>query len=285
MIAQETVWTEIWPVVEQLIQGTLAADAVQVVACLGAGGQAAEQYDLFGLPLFDILLKTVLGRDSLSVTRAIETDEGRYLHIEFLWPEPGDEDTYTAADLVGVKLGRFAPDNQWQVVSINPWAVDMPLTETYAAAVLLQASQLIETGGYGVEPWILPVAVYSGGIQLMLREEGLAEPVEKAFLTGMQQRAFGLLTLLGARRLWRDFRAIETDPIQASNEAAWAAAVEFIACQQALRQQSQAAAGKLYGVGLPAILPRIRAIKQALNLGEEPDVRYTAVHGEQVVVG
>ena len=282
MIKQETIWGEVWPVVEEILQGTLAGNEGRVAACLAADGRAAEQLDLFGLPLFDILLKTVLGRGQVSVTRAIETDEGAFLHLEYLWPDPEDDESYTAADLVSVKLGQA--DGVWRVVSINPWAADVPLTEEMAAVILLQASQLVEQAGFSAEPWILPVAVYSGGIQLTLREAGLAEPTEKLFLSGMQQRAYGLLSLLGARRLWRDFRTVQGEPIQPVNEASWAAAVEFVAGQQAVRQQSQAAVGKLYGVGLAAVLPRIRAIKEVLALGEEPDARYAAGQSEQIVL-
>ncbi|MCB0036808.1 MAG: hypothetical protein KDE51_22405 [Anaerolineales bacterium] len=281
MISQETVWEEIWPVVEQLIQGTLAEDHEAIQKALLPKGQAAEMYDLFGHHIFDILLKTVLGRGNLSVTRAIETENGKYVHIEYVWPDPSNPEGYTAADLVAVKMKRYR--TTWRVAEVNPAAADLPLTEARAAGILVNTKTLSEDGGLPSEAWLLPVALFGGALQITLREEGLKEPTEEAFLSGMQARGYGILSLLGARRLWRDFRAKEKAPIQEKNIKPWAAAVEFIANEQAMREQTQAAVGKHYEVGLTVILPRIRKIKETLKMGEGLDERYTAVQREQIV--
>lgn len=100
-------------------------------------------------------------------------------------------------------------------------------------------------------------------------------------LTPMPQRAYGALSLLCAWRLWQDFeRAAEPD---ASSPAAWAAAGEFAINEQTLRELTQAAVGKHYGVGLTAMLPRIRRIKESLRI-HAVDVRYSALGGTQVVL-
>lgn len=281
MITQETVWEDIWPVVEKLIHGTLTEDHDAIYGCLLPKGQAAEMFDLFGHHIFDILLKTILGRGNLSVTRAIETEKGKYVYLEYVWPDPDNPEGYTAADLVAVKLKRYRTG--WKVAEINPAAADLPLTEARAAGILVNTKTLSEDGNLPSEAWLLPVALFGGALQINLREEGLKEPTEKEFLTGMQSRGYGLLSLLGARRLWRDFRAQEKAPIQEKNIRPWAAAVEFIASEQALREQTQGAIGQHYNVGVTVMLPRIRKIKETLNMGDGLDERYTAVQKEQIV--
>lgn len=281
MITQETVWEEIWPVVEQLIQATLVEDGEKIKQSLLPKGQAAELYDMFGHHVFDIVLKTVLGRGNLSITRAIETENGKFVHIEYVWPDPETPKEYTAADLVSVKVKRYR--RTWRVAEINPAAADLPLTEARAAGILVNSKSLSENGTLPSETWLLPVALYGGALQITLREEGLKEPTEKAFLEGMQSRGYGLLSLLGARRLWRDFRAKEKTAIREQNVAPWAAAVEFIANEQAVRELTQAAVGAYYSVGLTAMLPRVNKIKETLKIGEGLDERYTAVQKEQIV--
>lgn len=281
-IDQETVWQKIWPVAEQLIQGTLAGETTAVRESLLPRSPAAEMHDLFGNHVFDILLKTVLGRGNLSVTRAIETDKGRWVHIEYVWPDPQTPKGYTAADLVTLKMKRYR--TSWRVAEINPAAVDLPLTEARAAAVLINTKTLAGDGNLPSEPWLLPVALFGGALQITLREESFKEPTERIFLTTMQQQGYGLLSLLGARRLWRDFRKTERQKIRPENEQAWGAAVVFIANEQAMREQTQAAVAQAQGVSLTALLPRINKIKQILKLSDGLDERYTAVQKEQIVL-
>jgi hypothetical protein len=280
----DQVWQEIWPVAEQLLSGTLAEDEETVAATLWAKGEAAQLFALFGLPVFDILLKTVLGRGQVSVTRAIETDEGKFVHLEFVWPDPETPQSYTAADLVALKMRRYR--QTWQVVSINPAAVDLPLTEARAAAILANTKELTPTQGLPAEPWILPVALYGGALQITLRPAGMRDEVERMFLPAMQAQAYGVLSLLGACRLWRDFRAaVKNQPaLTGKDTAVWSAAVTFIANEQALRQQTQAQVGQQFKVSLAQIAPRVRLIKQTLNLADGLDARYTAVQSEQIVL-
>lgn len=81
MINEQTVWDDIWPVVERLIAGAVAEDAQAMRQLLLPGGQAADALDLFGYAVFDILLKTVLGRERLGLVRAIEADEGAAVFV------------------------------------------------------------------------------------------------------------------------------------------------------------------------------------------------------------
>lgn len=80
MISEETIWKDVWPVVEQLIEATLAENGERIAELVVPDKQAAEMLELFGFAVFDVLLKTVLGRGSLGVTRAIETENGRFVH-------------------------------------------------------------------------------------------------------------------------------------------------------------------------------------------------------------
>jgi hypothetical protein len=63
MIDEKTIWDEVWPVVENLIEATLAEDAATMRTLLTPNGQAAAMLDLFDVYVYDILLKTVLGRE------------------------------------------------------------------------------------------------------------------------------------------------------------------------------------------------------------------------------
>lgn len=280
MISQETVWEEIWPVVEALIQATLAGDDDRITASLEPGGEAARLYDLFGVTVLDILLKTVLGRSQLAITRAIQTEEGRYVHVEYVWPDPAAADgAYNAADLVTVQLQRAG--TQWQVVALNPAAADLPLTEARARGVLLSGEVRSNSGELPREPWILPVALLAGSLPLRFQETALRDDVERLLLPGLQARNYGALSLLAGQRLWRDFREAAT--LALGNPAAWAAAAEFILSEQSLREVTQAAVGSHYQVGLPQILPRIRRIKKVLAI-EGLDERYSALGAKQIVL-
>lgn len=280
MISPETVWKKIWPTVEQLIQGVLSEDADAIAAALHPRGSAVALYDMFDRYVFELILKTVLGRQNLSVTRAIESDDGKAVHLELVWPEPGVGDgSYTAADLVAVKLRKYR--QKWLVSDINPAAVDLPLTEARAAAILANSKALNPDGDLPREPWLLPVALYGGALQITLRENGIGDEIERLFLGGMQKRGYGLLSLLGARRVWRDF--IKKGAPDIGEREKWAAAVEFIANEQAMRELTQAAVANFYGVKMTAIAGPVGQIKKKLNI-RGLDERYTAVQREQIVL-
>src|SRR5690606_17483693 len=169
----------------------------------------------------------------------------------------------------------------WRVVAVNPAAADFALTEARAQGILLSAGRQTAEGELLQEPWILPVALFAGNLQLPLRPEAVNDPVEALFLPGLQHRTYGVLSLTGAWRLWSDFRRAAKP--QLDGPAAWAAAVEFIMGEQTLRDVTQAAVGKHYGASLPAMLPRIRQIKQSLQI-EGLDARYSPLGGTQIVL-
>lgn len=279
MVSEETVRARIWPETEKLIAATLAEDDGAVRALLVPRSEAAILHHLFGFPVFDLLLKTVLGREQLALTRAIETEKGKYVHVEFVWPDPETGDgSYTAADIVSVRLCRYK--GAWRVVAVNPAATDFPLTEPRAQHILLSAERAAG-GRLPQEPWILPVALFAGSLQLPLRAGATTDPVLALLLPAMQQRTYGALSLSGAWRLWQDFkRTAEPD---AGTPAAWAASVEFVINEQTLRELTQAAVTNYYRVGLTAMLPRIRQIKESLHI-HGLDARYSALGGLQVVL-
>ncbi|MCB8923916.1 MAG: hypothetical protein H6662_20240 [Ardenticatenaceae bacterium] len=279
MIDQETVWSDIWPVVESLIQATLAEDGAAIDPLLVPGEQAAEMMTLYGTAVFDILLKTVLGRGSLGLTRAIETENGRYVHIEYAWPDPTAEDNaYTAADVVSVKLEQHG--TRWLIADINPAHTDLPLTSARARGILTTSKILTETDNIPSEPWVLPVAFYAGALQLPLQPSAMADAVEELLMPGLQHRTYGAMLQIRGRRLWRDFKAA-TDP-ELEKPEGWAAATEFIMSEQDKRGQTQAAVAKQYKSGLAAVVPRIRQIKKALAI-QGLDERYTDLQTTQIV--
>lgn len=271
MIDEQTVWDDIWPVVERLIAATLAEDAPAIGHLLLPGGQAHDALDLYGTVVFDILLKTVLGRERLGLTRAIEADEGRAVYIEYAWPDPASADrSYTAVDVVAVRLARGA--GGWLVDEINPASADLPLNTLRATSVLAGTQVMNDDGKLPSEPWILPVAVFAGVLQLPPAPGAAADAVEAALLPGLQARGFGLLPQLYGRRLWRDFVAAARPELD--RPAAWAAAVEFIMGEQTHRAETQATVGRFYRAPLGGVSGRVKHIKRVLSI-TGLDARYS----------
>jgi hypothetical protein len=262
-----------------MIEATLAEDNQAIGELVVPDKQAAEMLDLFGFAVFDILLKTVLGRPRLGLSRAIETDNGRYVFIEYAWPDPGATgNAYTPLDVVSVKLERLG--DEWRVAEINPASADLPLTESSARTILVTSKALSEEGKMPAEPWILPLALYGGVLQIALQTSALVDPVEEALLSGLQKRAYGVMSLIRGRRLWRDFR--ERAQPDLSKPAAWAAAVEFIMNEQNMRNLTQATVGKHYQVNLATLIPRIKQIKHELGI-HGLDERYTDIQTTEII--
>lgn len=279
MLSKQAVMEKIWPTVEALIRATLDEDNDAIASLLVPGSEAAVLHTLFGFPIFDLLLKTVLGREHVAVTRAVATEKGRTIHVEFVWPDTGaGDDGYTAADLVSVQCRRHK--ERWRVVAVNPAATDFPLTEPRAQGIMVTARRH-DADDQALEPWLLPVALFAGNLQLPLRPEALADVVESLLLPGLQHRTYGVVALTGARRLWRDFKSRAAPELD--NPAAWAAAAEFIMSEQTLRELTQAAVGKHYRVSLSALLPRIRQIKETVGI-QGLDARYSSLGGTQIIL-
>lgn len=279
MITEDTIWEEVWPVVEQLIEATLEEDNSRIFSLLLPNSQAADIAELFGFPAFDILLKTVLGRERLGLSRAIEADNGRSLFIEFAWPDPeAQNNSYTAADVVSVRLEPQTAT--WKIAEVNPANADLPLTAARARGILTTSKLLTEEDKVPAEPWVLPLAFFAGVLQIPLLETAMLDEVESYFLPGLQHRTYGVLSLVRARRMWRDFKA--ASPTNSAKPLAWAAAIEFMMNEQDMRNLSQAAVSKFYKVNLGALVPCVRQIKQTLNI-RGLDERYTDLQTTQIV--
>lgn len=279
MIEEKTIWDEVWPVVEQLIEATLAENAATMRTLLTPDGQAAAMLDLFDVYVYDILLKTVLGREQLGVSRAVETDNGRFIHIEYAWPEPGSaQNSFTANDVVTASLTQL--DGRWLIDSINPSSIDLPLTGARARGIIATGQSLSEDGKVPGESWILPFALYGGLLKMKLRPEALADPVEALLIPGMQERTYGAMALVNGRALWRDFKAANKPNLD--KPAAWAAAVEFIMSELELRNLTQAAVAKNHQIPLSLMVPRMKQIKKVLNIQKNDD-RYADLQSTQII--
>lgn len=271
MIDEQTVWSDVWPVVERLITATVAEDSRTIESLLLPNDQAAEALDLHGFVVFDILLKTVLGRERLGLVRAIEANDGRSVFVEYAWPDPDSPDrSYTAVDVVTVRLDRAG--DGWLVAEVNPAGADLLLNGLRALSVLAGSQVLSEDDRLPGEPWVLPVALYAGALPLPLRPEAMADEVEELLLPGLQQRKYGLPAMISGRRLWRDFQAKARPDLE--ELASWAAAVEYILSEQSRHNDTQAAVGRYYSVSLNRIAPAVRQIKRALAI-ENLDARYS----------
>lgn len=277
MISEQVVWDEVWPVVEKVIEATLGEDGDAIRPYLVPKQQADLTLTLYGHGVFDILLKTVLGRGRLAVTKAVETENGQHVHIEFVWPDSSQEG-YTAADTVSVQL-QPSP-NGWLVREINPAAIDLPLTSARARGILASTQVLNEVNQVPSEPWIIPIAFYAGMLQLPLEEEAMTDEVDTLFLAGLQHRTYGAMAIVRTYQLWQDYKA-KAKPDPSNNPNAWAAAVEFIASEQHMREQTQAQVAKLYETGMTKALPRIKNIKKVLGI-EGLDERYTDIQALKI---
>ena len=243
MIDEQTIWAEVWPVVENLIEATLAEDAATMRTLLTQDGQAAAMLDLFDVYVYDILLKTVLGREQLGVTRAVETENGRFIHIEYAWPEPGSEQQQLYRQRRSHRSRSPRWQSDWRVVSVNPSTLDLPLTGGRARGIIASGQSLSEDGKVPGESWILPFALYGGLLKMKLRPEGLADSGGRI----TDPRHAGAL-------LWGDGFGLRPFPLarlqgnankpKLDNPAAWAAAVEFIMSELELRNLTQAAVAK-----------------------------------------
>ena len=279
MIEEKTIWEAVWPVVEQLIEATLAEDAATMRTLLTPNGQAAAMLELFDVYVYDILLKTVLGREQLGVTRAVETENGRFIHIEYAWPEPGSgQNNFTANDVVTASLTQVG--ERWLIDSINPSTLDLPLTGARARGIIATGQSLSEDGKVPGESWILPFALYGGLLKMNIQPDALADPVEELLLPGMQERTYGAMALVNGRTLWRDFKAANKPNLD--KPATWAAAVEFIMSELELRNLTQAAVAKNHQVPLSTMVPRMKQIKKVLNI-QKNDERYADLQSTQIV--
>ena len=277
MITEQQVWDDIWPVVGQAIQAVLSEDNVALAQLLVPQALASEVLDVYGYHAFTFLLKTVLGRDSLGLVRAVETDNGRSLHLEFAWPDPElGSNRFSGVDLVSVRLTQIG--DTWRILDINPASIDAPLSSA-RARVALVASQVLEEE-LEPEPWLLPLALYSGMMQIELAQTAVRDVVEEQLLAGLQKRSFGLISIVLGRRLWRDFVQKAAPPIDKA--AVWAAAAEYLISQQEKRDVTQAAVGAHYQVSLSTVLPRIKQIQKALNL-QTVDERYSDLSTTQII--
>ncbi len=277
---EETVWSDVWPVIEAFIQSVLAEEVAQIRPYLYPHSIADNMFDLFGHYVYDILLKTVLGRDKLAVTRAVETENGRFLHIEYAWPDTTTADNqYTANDVVTVTL-LIGENETWQISEVNPSAIDLPLNGGRARGVLAGGQSLSDEGKMPGEAWVLPYALYGGLLKMTLQETGMADTVERILLPALQDRTYGVMAQIYGRRLWRDFQQTANPSLE--NPAAWAAAIEYILAEQELRNVTQAAVAKQYKLTLSAMVPRMKQIKKALAIQKE-DERYSDIQSPQIV--
>jgi hypothetical protein len=277
MTSEQQVWDDIWPVVGQAIQAVLSEDTEALAQLLVPGALAAQVLDVYGYYAFGFLLKMVLGRDSLGLIRAVETNNGHSLHLEYAWPDPElGSNRFSGVDIVSVQLTRFGAE--WRILDINPASLDAPLSSARARTAIVTSQILAEK--MEPEPWLLPLALYSGMMQLQLAETAIRDPVEKLFLPGLQERSYGLISIVLGRRLWRDFVEVAAPPL--NKPAVWAAATEYLISQQEKREVTQAAVGSYYQVALPTLLPRIKQIQKVINL-QKVDERYSDLQTTQIV--
>ena len=284
MITEATVQAEIWPVVQRLITATMQGDEKGARRELVPNRPVAAMLDLFGLTSLDIFLKTILLQENFALRQAILTEGGRFVYLEYVWlgEEPAGSDIFPAAQMVTIKLRRYR--ERWRIDDINPSSIEMLLSAPRARAVLLLTPEFQQSGAFPQAPWILPLALYSGLLQLPMRDEAITDPVEALFLTQMQTSGYEVMALVLGQRLWRDYkRKRKLKKVPASEQTAYAAALEFIMSEQTASELALAPLCEAYDALLPVADSFVRRIKGTLKL-KEIDERYTTLFNEEVRV-
>ena len=276
MIDQETVWTDIWIVVEQLINATLNENESKAKRLLAPRRPAADILDLHGLTAFDILLKTVLNKPQVSLIGAIESDGGKFVHLEYAWLDP-DATQVVATDVVTITLKKY--HSKWRITDINPAPIATPLNEPRAQMVLATAKT--DRGEIPSEAWILPYTLYAGALLLPLRPEALIDNVEALLLPGLQQRTHGIFSLVLGRKMWRDFK--KKSKLKSIEPSLYAASVEYILSELAGRKISPATVAKFYQLPMIKVSATVKQIKLGLKI-KDNDRRYSPNAGTQIII-
>lgn len=270
----------IWPTVKALITATLQGDEATAIKLLRPRSVSAEMVDMFGLVALDLLLKTILDRDNVALTRVIRARQGQTVYTEYSWPDPEHAaNGVLFTDAVTVVLRPYR--HQWRVTEINPSSLDQWLTGPAARGLL---ANMVEgnDGRIPQEAWVLPLAFVGGAVRLAFRPNALCDEVEQLLLPGLQERGYGALALVSGRRMWRDY--VRKAQPEIGRAALWAAAVEYLMSEQALIDTAQAFVGQQYNVPLVQFLPRIRLIREELGI-DGLDDRYSPLRGVNIVTG
>lgn len=285
MIDRDIAVETLWPQARALLIAVLQGNEGDAHRLLDRDGSAAELLDLFGLPALEIVLKTVLERPQVGLSRVV-VDEEQFVYLEYLWLDDGAavEDPFAHEGAVTLRMRQ--QDGRWAVYDINPDHSSRWLTEC-AARGQLASWRAQHNGALPQTPAVLAPAFLAGQLPLPLRPTGLADAVEQRLLPTMQQHGFGAYALLAARRLWRDFlarrgdlpAALTADPALA---ALWAAAAELAMSEQAGVQTTQATIAKAYGAPLTRLFGPLRQIKDALGIAG-PVARYSPHTGVELL--
>lgn len=284
MIDENSVQDEIWPMVQRLIAATVSGDDKTARRQLVPNRPVADMVQMFGLTSLDIFLKTVLLRARCGLRQAILTEDSRFVYLEYLWEggQSAGNAIFAGEDSVVVKVRRYR--DSWRIDEINPSSIELLLSAPRARALMFATDAFQRDGTFPQQPWILPIALYSGLLQLPPTAKASADAVEATVLAQMQSRNYEILALVNGRRLWRDFkRKIKMKRARPSESSAYAAAVEYIMNEQTASDIELMALCEAYEALLPVSERFVSRIKQALKVSEI-DPRYTTLFTEEVRV-
>lgn len=273
----------VWSRVKQLLELVMAGDERGARKLLDPRGKAQPLLDLYGIIALDITLKTLLDRTDVALTKGVATHGGKFLYLQFSWlPNNHTEQTsstpitFTIEETVTVRMRQYR--NVWRIHDVNPAPLDQWLTSAFARGMLaeLRADNNDELPAI---PLVLPLSLLAGQINLPLQAKAMKDEVERQVLPTMQSNGYGAYGLIGARRLWRDFK--KQSKIVVSEPIVWSAAIELLMSEQALIELDQPMLAAEYGVDLADIIGRTQQIRAAVNL-QDVDVRYTSMETVQI---
>lgn len=271
MTIEESI-SDVWPRARLLLEKVLNRDEDGIDALLARGSKAWAVYDLHGLVGLEVLLKTLFGRSRVGLAQAIPQDES--ILFEFVWFRPDTlDDEYAPEDVVSVQMVRLY--DRWELADINPAPLDEWMTSNQARDRLAERreahdGQLPETAD------VLPLALLAGQMKLPILPTATLDEVERLLLTQMQAEQFGVMTLVAARQLWRDFNRRKSPRITDNTRKLWAAAVTFIMTEHVGIDATQGAVAQSYGAPLSKLFNALKVIRDTLNF-EGADERYIPI--------
>jgi hypothetical protein len=256
------------PAVRELVRGLKEQDESAIALLLMPDSEADWAFRLFGMGPLIFLLYMHLECEKFVLPRFARRGAQEAL-VEVGWVTGEDEGGRATYDPRRVStLTMRCLDSHWRVCDVNPGPLDNQVSVSRAQELLGRVLR----EGRGREPLWFPLGVLTGAFQLKRLGREPLDEVERLFVSGMEDREFGVPEIVRAVRLWREYKQT-TDPRYQRPEV-YAAAVEYIMVLFGFYGDSQASIGERYSVSPSSISSRWREIEAALGLSQF-DARYS----------
>jgi hypothetical protein len=239
-----------------------------VASLLMPDSEADWAFRLFGMGPLIFLLYMHLECDEFVLPRFARRDRREVL-VEVGWVTGADQQGRAVYDPRRVATVTLRPHGKsWRVADLNPSQLDRPISVSGAQDLL---RHVIEEGK-AADPLWFPAGVLTGAFQLKRLGKEPLDPVEDAFVRGMEDSSFGVPEVVRAVRMWREFK--DKAAPSYDKPGVYAAAVEYIMVLFGFYAASQADIAKRYGVSPGSISAKWREVESVVELSQF-DSRYS----------